>query len=559
MQEIQGALRHVVHDLFDQDVTIELTRTDEQFGDYTTNIAMQLAGRVHKAPRDIAGALVDALREAQPAMLQTVEVAGPGFINITLSNAALAATANAAPTAKPQTYAGQTVVTEYSDPNPFKVLHAGHLYTTIVGDVIARLYEIAGAQVHRLNYGGDVGLHVGRAMWGIITYLGGEHPGKLAEVPADGRPEWIAARYVEGTTAYEQNEQYKAEIVSINQRVYALHKENDHESDFARIYWTCREWSYQGFDALYKRLHIAPFEKYVPESEVASKANEMVDRALEAGVLTMSDGAVVFKGEEHGLHTRVFRNSAGLPTYEAKDLGLAATKWQEYHFDHSVIVTANDIIEYMKVVLTVLSHFYPEVVNRSVHLTHGLIKLPGGRKMSSRKGNVTLASDILEAAVEANKTLTGKDDYDVVVGAVKYAFIKQRIGGNIVYNPEESVSLEGNSGPYLQYAHARARSILRKAEGRSMGFDDHFDGVERSLARKISEYPEVAGRAVAELMPHHIATYLYELAQSFNRFYEHAKVLDDPREAVRLQLVARYADVLRDGLTILGITAPEQM
>jgi len=206
-----------------------------------------------------------------------------------------------------------------------------------------------------------------------------------------------------------------------------------------------------------------------------------------------------------------------------------------------------------------LSYFYPEVVDRSVHLTHGMIKLPGGRKMSSRKGNITLATDILDAAMAANKVLTGKDDYNVVVGAVKYALLKQRVGGDIIYDPEESVSLEGNSGPYLQYAHARARSILRKAGDRPAAFDGAFESAERSLARKISEYPEVITKAVTELMPHHIATYLYELAQVFNRFYEQAKVLDDPREPVRLQLVALYASVLRNGLGLLGIAAPDSM
>jgi arginyl-tRNA synthetase len=128
-----------------------------------------------------------------------------------------------------------------------------------------------------------------------------------------------------------------------------------------------------------------------------------------------------------------------------------------------------------------------------------------------------------------------------------------------VYDPEESVSLEGNSGPYLQYAHARARSILRKAGDHPGALGTDFDASERSLARKISKYPEVVNKAVTEMMPHHIATYLYELAQSFNRFYEQAKVLDDPREAVRLRLVTLYADTLRDGLGLLGIAAPEQM
>jgi arginyl-tRNA synthetase len=179
--------------------------------------------------------------------------------------------------------------------------------------------------------------------------------------------------------------------------------------------------------------------------------------------------------------------------------------------------------------------------------------------MSSRKGNFLRAVDVLDAASEANKETTGRaDDEHVVLGAVKYAFLKQRIGADIIYEPKESVSVEGNSGPYLQYAHARARSILKKAGGQPGELHD-LDEFERALARKISEYPDVLEKIARELLPHHICTYLYELAQTFNRFYEHAKVVGDPREATRLQLVALYADVLHDGLGILGIAAPEQL
>jgi arginyl-tRNA synthetase len=150
------------------------------------------------------------------------------------------------------------------------------------------------------------------------------------------------------------------------------------------------------------------------------------------------------------------------------------------------------------------------------------------------------------------------DDEQAVLGAIKYAFLKQRIGADIIYVPEESVSLDGNSGPYLQYAHARARSILAKADHAPAAITSLEPG-ERSLARKIGEYSEVMQRAADDLMPHHICTYLYELAQTFNRFYEHNRVIDDPRQAIRLQLVQLYADVLKDGLGLLGIEAPEHM
>lgn len=545
-------------DLFDIKIVVELSRPEEQFGDYSTNLALQLSKQLHRQPREIADLLVTHLRESLAEYIEDITIAGPGFINLQVTDQML----YQALYAEPERMLTETsIVAEYSDPNPFKVLHAGHLYTTITGDAISRLLEAAGATVHRINYGGDVGLHVGKAMWAIIKNLKGELPDKLAAVEAKKRPEWLSARYVEGNEAYETDEDARVEIISINKRVYELHARNDHESAFSRIYWTCREWSYDGFEDLYEQLQVTGFDRYIAESEVTGLGAEMVRKGLDKGVFIRSDGAVVFDGNKQNLHTRVFLNSEGLPTYEAKELGLAALKWQDYHFDQSIIITANDIVEYMKVVLKALEHFYPEVAQRTKHFTHGIIKLPGGSKMSSRKGNILRAQDILEAAAQANSAHTGQDNQETVIGAIKYAFLKNRIGGDIIYDPDQSVSLEGNSGPYLQYAHARARSILRNAnayQGELSG-EISLEPEERTFVRKITEYPEVFEKAVTELMPHHICSYLYELAQTFNRFYEHNRVVGDARETLRISLVQRYAETLRSGLALLGIIAPDKM
>ena len=558
MEEIREVLGRIIREHFAVDVTPELTATDEQFGDYATNVAMQLAGQLKRNPREVADELTPKLFEALSQKVQEISIAGPGFINIRLHDHTIIERALSAPITKPRTYAGQTVVTEYSDPNPFKVLHAGHLYTSVVGDAISNLFEAAGGTVHTVNFGGDVGLHVGKTMWAIVQDLGGENPEKLQNIPVSERAEWMAKCYVAGTKAYESDEQAKTAIIELNKRVYQVHADSDYDSAFAQIYWTCRQWSYDYFDEFYARIG-TKFEKYYPESQTAALGVATVKEQLQKGVYQESDGAVVFKGEPHGLHTRVFINSGGLPTYEAKDVGLIMKKWEDYHFNKSVIITGNDIIEYMKVVLKSIEQFAPELAKRTTHLTHGQIKLEGGVKMSSRAGNFLRAVDVLDAAAEANRQATGRDDDQAILGAVKYAFLKQRIGPDIIYDPAESVSLEGNSGPYLQYAHARARSILAKAEGHSVAVIEKLEPAERTLAREIGRYPTVVQKAVEDLMPHHICTYLYELAQAFNRFYEHNRVIDDPREAERLILVALYADVLKDGLTLLSITAPERL
>lgn len=556
--ELQKTIAKVVLECFEQEVKVELDRPDEKFGDYSTNVAMQLAGKFQKNPREIAEILITNLRDALGDKAEDISIAGAGFINIKLSNKALLDALNTTPE---KIYSNQTIVTEYSDPNPFKVLHVGHLYTSIVGDSISNLLENAGATVHRVNFGGDVGLHVAKTMWTILQKLGGEEPSKLDDVPEDQRADWMAENYINGTNAYEENEQAKQEITDLNKQIYEIHADNNHESNLAQIYWTCRQWSYDYFDYFYGLIG-SKFEKYYPESMVSGLGLETVNKHI-GDVYEKSDGAVIFDGEKYGLHTRVFINSQGLPTYEAKDIGLIMMKKADYNFDKSVVITGNEIAQYMQVVLKSLEQYEPELVKSTTHLTHGMVKLAGGTKMSSRKGNIIRAVDVLESASEASKQVHGKESSETVLGAVKYALIKHRIGGDIIYDAQESVSLEGNSGPYLQYAHARAKSILSKKPDFNQDIDAmkelELNEQERSLLRKITEYPEVIDQATVDLMPHHICSYLYELAQNFNRFYEHNQVVGGDREALRLILVKVYSNVLSSGLKLLGISAPDKM
>jgi arginyl-tRNA synthetase len=554
-QEITETIQSVCIDLYKLEVVVELERPEEQFGDFACNVAMRIAKPLARNPREVAQEIVSKLHES--AIFSEVGVAGPGFINMTMNDEMLIKSFDSE-YSKPM--GGLKVLVEYSDPNPFKPLHAGHLYTTLVGDAISRLVEKAGAETIRINYGGDVGLHVAKSMWSIIKNLGGEYPDKLIDISTDNIANWMGERYVEGNNAYIDDDNAKIEIIEINKKIYTLHEQNDHESTFAQIYWTLREVSYKFFENLYKQLEVKPFDRYIPESEVTKLGYSTVIKQLENGVFEKSDGAIIFDGEKHGLHKRVFINSDGLPTYETKDIGLSLTKWNDYRFDESIIITANEQAQYMQVVIKAIEQFEPNPAVRTKHLTHGILKLQGGLKMSSRKGSVLSAQEILDAARTEGFNSGNANQESIVLAAIKYSFLKIRIGGDIIYDPKESISMEGNSGPYLQYAHARACSILNKSSvDGDLNYSTTLDNYERSLARKLSEYSEIIDKAVFELAPHVICAYLYELSQNFNRFYENSHVIGDERESLRIGLIEIYTKTLRDGLGLLGIDAPDSM
>ncbi len=547
----------IIKERYGQTIKVEVTRPEPQFGDFATNAALQLAKPLGRNPREIAEEIAASLRDT--GNYEKVEIAGPGFINITLSGSVLLALIREEPQALNE---GQNVVLEYSCPNAFKELHTGHLYQTIFGDILARLLLVSGATVHRTSFGGDVGLHVAKCLWGMRQELGGEKPEKLANIPDDAfeRSRWISRCYVIGATAYEGDEATKNDIDELNKTIYGFHDTNDHDSPLAKIYWQTRQWSFDYFDAFYQTIDVVPM-RYIPESSTAPIGLKVVREQLLKGNLKESEGAVVFEGDESKhLHTRVFVTSRGLPTYETKDIGVIWLEKQDYQFDRRYLITGNDQREYMRVVFAAAETFRPELAGTMTHLTNGTVRFADGKKMSSRLGNVTRAVDVLDVVREKVRSLVSDESNveAVTLGAIKYVFAKYKLGGDIAFDINETVSLAGNSGPYLQYAHARARSVLEKsnavfAQPTKVLLED------RALVRKLGEYHEVVAHAAKSLEPHYICNYLFELAQEFNRYYENNRVIGGDLEEHRVSLVALYADTLKAGLAILGIHAPEKL
>lgn len=542
-QEIETAVKTACKNVFDIDVSVELTRPDEQFGDYATNVALQLAKQVGKNPREIADALAETLRAQEN--LKEVSVAGPGFLNLRLTDEALLQEAAAAPKKIP----GEVVI-ETNNPNPFKAMHIGHAFNAILADTIANLLETSGSTTHRVSYHGDVGAHVGKSMYSLLRFVAGD-PQKLETIAPEQRNSFMSRMYAEGAKAYKEDPAAKAEIDSLARQSFTRE-----DPVYASVYEICKAWSFEQIDAIVARMGNKPIEKRYLESEADALGVEIVKKHL-GDVFIENDGALVFPGSKYGSFDNAFVSSTGRGLYAARDLGLMQLKHQDYPAaTKSYIVTAEEQRDYFKGVIKAAELSLPELSGVTVNISTGTVKLSTG-KMSSRDGDVLEIGWLFDQIAEAVRQ-QGEGGEEVVVGALRYEFLRVRIGNDVIFDVQEAVNIKGNSGPYLQYAHARAQSILRKAAKEHSSPHD-LEADERSLVRKLAEYSEVVNRASQELLPHHVCTYLYELSQQFNRFYEKNRVIDDPREAVRLTLVAKYADTLKAGLEILGIPAPEKM
>ena len=561
------------------DVVVSLEHPAElTHGDYATNVAMSAAKTAGKNPRVLAEEIVAKLKEINDEDVSQISIAGPGFINFKLSptyfSKALSESLKKGDAfGKNETLAGTKVVVEYTDPNPFKEFHIGHLMSNTIGESISRLVEASGAEIKRACYQGDVGLHVAKAIWVLMkqdTQILKDNPDI---VPHQITYDWsellkTGKLYAIGNRAYENDATAKREIIDINKQLYSRA-----DTALNSRYEEGREKSLAYFESMYKRLgtahgDIKAFDFYFFESKTGEFGKKVVEGHPE--IFEASEGAIVYKGDESkGLHTRVFINKEGLPTYEAKELGLAQIKHDAYPYDTSIIITGNEVNDYFRVLLDAMAKVFPELAAKTEHYSHGMLRLPTG-KMSSRTGDVITAegllADVKARAIEkiSNEDFTREEKSAigemVAVGAIKYSILRQASGKDIIFDIEQSLSFEGDSGPYLQYTYARTCSLLKKAG------DKKADAKMMALAeviplhKYILRFPEVVLRAQTGRESHFVTTYLIELAREFNAFYAHTPVLDGaPDEPYKLALVLSVSRILHSGLWLLGIEAPDRM
>lgn len=536
---------------------------DKSHGDYSTNAALVLSKRLAKKPFEIANLIKEKIGENK--LFKKVEVAGPGFINIFIADKVFIDGLKKVDKnfGKGKALKGQKIIIDYTDPNPFKEFHIGHLMSNAIGESLSRIFEFQGAKVKRVCYQGDVGMHVAKAMWGILQ---NKNNFPKDSAPLSERIKFLADGYVLGSQQFEDSETAKKEITDLNKKLF-----EKSDKDINIIYEKGKKWSLQHFDQLYKKLG-TKFDYFIFESQVFGLGKALVEDGLKIGIFEKGDnGAIIFKGEKYGLHTRVFINSEGLPTYEAKDLALAEIKYKKYPYDQSFVVTGNEINEYFKVMLSAMGQVNSELAKKTHHIGHGMLRLPEG-KMSSRTGKVITGESLLEKVEELVKekikerNLSEKEKSRIIesvaIGAVRYSILKQSIGSDIIYDFDKSISFEGDSGPYLQYSYTRAESVLRKAkvERVSAGYKKIPEEITQ-LEKSINNFPEVVLEAQKKDEPHLLVLYLTELAGAFNSYYAKNKIVEknDKFSPYRVALARAFSIVMKNGMWLLGINALEKM
>lgn len=467
---------------------------------------------------------------------------------------------------------GARVMVEYSQPNTHKAFHVGHLRSAILGDVICRILDTAGFDVVRANYYGDIGLHVIKWLWNYMKFHAGEHP------PVEDVTRWMGELYAEATRRLDENPQFEVEV----RELYSRWDRSDHE--VVALWKKTRQWSLDGFDEMYKTLSI-PFDRLYANSDAEKAGKEIVQELIDKqlAVDERPSGAVVVKIDELlGLEKEKYRvlvvlRSDGTALYATEDLALAKIKFNEYPdlVQSIYVVDVRQSLHFQQVFKTLELAGY-DWATRCVHLPYELVNLPGNVTVSSREGTVVLLEDLIrEATQRAREVVEQKNpslselekdtvSRQVALGAIKYPLLARDNAKIATFDWETALDFEGQAAPYIQYAHVRANSILRKAgEALADSITPDFDlhPAEIQLIDLLSRIPAEIQRAAVEFKTLHITNLTYQIAKAFSDFYNQCPVLavEGDVRVFRLRLVAATRQALENLLACLGISAPEVM
>lgn len=591
VNEIKIEVKGVLKDLYDfsieeADLTINSTKTEFE-GDYTL-VLFSFVKQLRKSPDQLGTEIGEALVKKSPVFFTSFNVI-KGFLNLGISdeywNNVLQSNYNNPTFGYLQTK-GQKIIVEYSSPNTNKPLHLGHLRNNFLGWSVAELLKKNGFEVIKTCIVNDRGIHICKSMIAWERFADGATPASTG----------IKGDHFVGEYYVRFNDEYKKEVellVNTGMSKEQAEKEApimkatqqmllDWEAgnpEVISLWKKMNSWVYAGFDITYKRIG-SDFHKMYYESETYLPGKKFVNEGLKEGVFfKKEDESVWIDLTAEGLDEKLVLRKDGTSVYITQDLGLAQQKFEEFNYDQSLYVIADEQNYHMKVLKLILQKFNKPYAEGIHHLIYGMVELPSGR-MKSREGTVVDADDMIEEMVSVARAKTEelgkvkdftekelKELYDILaLGALKFFLLRVDPKKRMVFNPEESIDFHGFTGPFVQYTHARIRSILRKAEKetgvRGPGSEEGLLKLEKDLIVLLEQYPTIIGQAVVEHNPSVIAIYVFILAKMFNSFYAEHSVLSaesEEKKELRLKISEMTANLIKSGMHLLGIRVPERM
>lgn len=600
--EINNSVLKAVKELYGQEVPakmVQLQKTKKEFEGHLTLVVFPLLKMSHKKPEETAQEIGRYLMDNEPCVASFNVV--KGFLNLVVSPKAwlaLLADINADEHFG-EKKAGEDsplVMIEYSSPNTNKPLHLGHVRNNLLGWSLAQIMQANGNRVVKTNIVNDRGIHICKSMLAWLKWGNGETPetsGKKGDhligdyyVAFDKHyreeVKELEAKYkAEGMTDEEAEKKAKDEAPLIKEAHEMLVKWEQNDPEVRALWEKMNSWVYAGFDETYKALGVG-FDKIYYESQTYLKGKAKVEEGLEKGLFFRKDDNSVWADlSDEGLDQKLLLRSDGTSVYMTQDIGTAEMRFNDYPIDKMIYVVGNEQNYHFQVLSILLDRLGFKWGKELVHFSYGMVELPNG-KMKSREGTVVDADDLIAAMVEdARRTSEELGKFSdmsederanvariVGMGALKYFILKVDARKNMLFNPEESIDFNGNTGPFIQYTYARIRSIMRKAAEQGVSIPATLEGdypvnqKETELIQKLNEYGAAVRQAGLDYSPSGIANYCYELTKEFNQFYHDYSILgadSDKEKVLRLVLAANVAKTLKNGMNLLGIEMPERM
>ena len=601
--EIFKAVKVAVKELYGQEVAdsmVQIQKTKSTFEGNLTVVVFPFLKISKKKPEDTAQEIGEYLKQNCSNVVADFNVV-KGFLNLCIAPAAWVALLNTINAEakfgeKPVTENSPLVMIEYSSPNTNKPLHLGHVRNNLLGWSLAQIMEANGNKVIKTNIVNDRGIHICKSMLAWLKWGNGETPetsGKKGDhligdyyVAFDKHyREEIAelkAQYInEGMEEEAATEKAKAEAPLIKEAHEMLVKWENNDPEVRALWEKMNNWVYAGFDETYKMMGVG-FDKIYYESNTYLEGKKKVEEGLEKGLFFRKDDNSVWADlTNEGLDQKLLLRSDGTSVYMTQDIGTADLRFKDFPIDKMIYVVGNEQNYHFQVLSILLDRLGFKWGKDLVHFSYGMVELPNG-KMKSREGTVVDADDLMEAMItDARQTsdelgkfndMTEEEKQEIArmvgLGALKYFILKVDARKNMLFNPEESIDFNGNTGPFIQYTYARIRSIMRKAAAEGivipaeLGADAPLNEKEIDLVQKLNDFGAAVAQAGIDYSPSGIANYCYELTKQFNQFYHDYSILNADSEAektVRLVLAANVAKVIKNGMELLGIEVPERM